>query len=51
MEEDVATAQLFHVDLVAGHMAGNLCRQARDWQSSRGVVQEFIGPPVAVNVR
>jgi hypothetical protein len=51
VEEGVATARLFHVDLVAGHMAGNLCRSARDWQSMNGVVQPLAATPLAVNVR
>ena len=51
MEEGVATATLYHVDLVAGHMAGNLCRAARDWQSAGGNVAPLTGPPLVVNVR
>jgi hypothetical protein len=51
IEEGVATAQLYHVDLVAGHVAGNLCRQARDWQALTNVVQQLAAMPVVVNVR
>lgn len=50
MTEGVATAQLLHVDLVEGHRAGNLCRQARDWQSSRDVFALHDAAPVAVTV-
>lgn len=51
MEEGVATARLFHVDLDAGHRAGDLCRAARDWQSAAGVVQPLAADPIVVNVR
>ena len=51
MEEGVATATLYHVDLVEGHRAGNLCRAARDWQGMSGIVAPLTGPPLVVNVR
>lgn len=51
IEEGVATAALYHVDLVVGHMAGNLCRQARDWQNRRDVIRAHDEPPVARTVR
>ena len=51
LDEGVATAQLVHVDLVEGHRAGNLCRQARDWQSSRAVFAMHNADPVATNIR
>jgi hypothetical protein len=50
VEEGVATARLFHVDLDEGHRAGDLCRKARDWQSMNGIVQPLAAPPLAVNV-
>jgi hypothetical protein len=48
--EGVATAQLLHVDLVAGLRAGNLARQARDWQSSRAIFALHDEAPVATTV-
>jgi hypothetical protein len=51
IEEGVATAALYHVDLVLGHMAGNLCRAARDWQNRRDVIRSHDEPPVATTVR
>lgn len=51
VEEGVATARLFHVDLALGHMAGNLCRQARDWQGRSDVIFELAANPLCVNVR
>jgi hypothetical protein len=51
IQEGVATAQLLHVDLVEGHRAGNLCRQARDWQSSRSIFAMHDANPVATTVK
>jgi len=51
IEEGAATAQLLHVDLVEGHRAGNLCRQARDWQSSRSIFALHNADPVATSVK
>jgi hypothetical protein len=51
LTEGVATAQLLHVDLVEGHKAGNLCRQARDWQSSRAIFALHNEALVATTVR
>jgi hypothetical protein len=51
LEERVCTAQLLHVDVVAGLTAGNLARQARDWQASTGLFAEQPDPPIAVSVR
>jgi hypothetical protein len=50
LSEGVATAQLVHVDLTEGHKAGNLCRQARDWQSSRSIFALHSADPVATTV-
>ena len=50
LEEGVATAQLLHVDLVAGHAAGNIARQARDWQSSRRIFALHNTDPVVTSV-
>jgi hypothetical protein len=51
LEEGVATARLFHVDLVEGLRAGNLARQARDWQASKALFVEQNVDPVATTVR
>lgn len=51
LEEGVCTASLWHLDVVAGLMAGNLARAAKDWQRSTGLFHEQPDPPVAVNVR
>lgn len=51
LAEGVATAQLVHVDLVEGHRAGNLCRQARDWQGSKAIFAMHDADPVATTVR
>jgi hypothetical protein len=51
LTEGTATARLFHVDLVAGAMAGNLCRAARDWKSRRGIFRAHDLDPFDVDVR
>jgi hypothetical protein len=50
LDTDVVTATLWHVDLEAGRLAGELACAARDWSTTGGVFGQSVEGPVATTV-